>query len=112
MLAVASDAYIAIDATGRIVAWNPAAQATFGHHHAHACGRDGTSRRAAPASARCRDRGGRIRWCRVCGADPATARTPSRPAAEARAHAGRGSAGGRSGCRQGRGYDDVGAYFG
>ncbi|MEV6637304.1 ATP-binding protein [Actinoplanes sp. NPDC051470] len=40
VLAVAPDAYIAVDATGRIVAWNPAAQTTFGHDHAHACGRD------------------------------------------------------------------------
>jgi PAS domain S-box-containing protein len=40
VLAVAIDAYIAIDATDRIVGWNPAAETTFGHHHAHACGRD------------------------------------------------------------------------
>lgn len=40
VLAAAPDAYIAIDAAGHIIAWNPAAQATFGHHHTHACGRD------------------------------------------------------------------------
>ena len=40
VLAAAPDAYIAIDATGHVVGWNPAAEATFGHPHAHACGRD------------------------------------------------------------------------
>lgn len=40
VLAAAPDAYIAIDTAGRVVGWNPAAEATFGHHHAHACGRD------------------------------------------------------------------------
>ena len=40
VLAAAPDAYIAINAAGRVVGWNPAAHATFGHHHGHACGRD------------------------------------------------------------------------
>jgi two-component system, OmpR family, phosphate regulon sensor histidine kinase PhoR len=40
VLAAAPDAYIAIDATGHVVGWNPAAETTFGHDHAHACGRD------------------------------------------------------------------------
>jgi len=40
VLAAALDAYVAIDCGGRVVGWNPAAEATFGHHHAHAYGRD------------------------------------------------------------------------
>ena len=40
LLASASEAYIAIDAAGHVVCWNPAAEATFGHRHADACGRD------------------------------------------------------------------------
>lgn len=40
VLAAVLEAYIAIDAAGRIVGWNPAAQATFGHSHAQACGAD------------------------------------------------------------------------
>ena len=39
VLAVALEAYIAIAATGRVLAWNPAAEATFGFTHAEACGR-------------------------------------------------------------------------
>ncbi|MEU4619564.1 PAS domain-containing sensor histidine kinase [Actinoplanes sp. NPDC023801] len=40
LLASAPDAYIAIDVAGHVVAWNPAAESTFGHRHADACGRD------------------------------------------------------------------------
>jgi len=40
VLAAATEAYIAIDAAGRVVGWNPAAETTFGHHHAQACGCD------------------------------------------------------------------------
>jgi PAS domain S-box-containing protein len=40
VLAVALQAYIAIDAAGRVAAWNPAAQATFGYTHDEACGED------------------------------------------------------------------------
>jgi PAS domain S-box-containing protein len=40
VLAAAPDAYIAIDAAGRVVAWNASAERTFGHRHADACGRD------------------------------------------------------------------------
>jgi PAS domain S-box-containing protein len=40
VLAAALDAYVAIDAAGRVVGWNPAAEATFGHAHAQVCGRD------------------------------------------------------------------------
>src|SRR5690349_1191907 len=39
VLAVALQAYIAIAATGRVLAWNPAAETTFGFSHAEACGR-------------------------------------------------------------------------
>lgn len=39
VLAVALQAYIAIAATGRVLAWNPAAETTFGFAHAEACGR-------------------------------------------------------------------------
>jgi PAS domain S-box-containing protein len=39
VLAVALQAYIAIAATGRVLAWNPAAESTFGFTHAEACGR-------------------------------------------------------------------------
>jgi len=39
VLAVALEAYIAIAATGRVLAWNPAAETTFGFTHAEACGR-------------------------------------------------------------------------
>jgi PAS domain S-box-containing protein len=38
VLAAALEAYVAIDATGRVVGWNPAAAATFGHPREHACG--------------------------------------------------------------------------
>jgi PAS domain S-box-containing protein len=40
VLAVALHAYIAIDTAGHVVAWNPAAQATFGYTHDEACGAD------------------------------------------------------------------------
>jgi PAS domain S-box-containing protein len=40
VLAAVLEAYIAISADGRVVGWNPAAQATFGHSHAQACGAD------------------------------------------------------------------------
>jgi PAS domain S-box-containing protein len=40
VLAAAPDAYVAIDAAGHVVGWNPAAEITFGHHHGQACGRD------------------------------------------------------------------------
>jgi PAS domain S-box-containing protein len=39
VLAAALEAYVAIDPEGRVVAWNPAAERTFGHSHAEACGR-------------------------------------------------------------------------
>ncbi len=39
VLAVALQAYIAIDTAGRVLAWNPAAETTFGYTHAQACGR-------------------------------------------------------------------------
>ncbi|MFI1994916.1 ATP-binding protein [Actinoplanes sp. NPDC020271] len=39
VLAVALHAYIAIDETGQVVAWNPAAQALFGYSFDQACGR-------------------------------------------------------------------------
>ncbi len=39
VLAAALEAYIAIDSAGRVVAWNAAAQATFGHSRGQACGR-------------------------------------------------------------------------
>ena len=58
VLAAALEAYVAIDATGRVVAWNPAAERTFGYSHAQACGRQvgeliipgGTGRRTVPVS--------------------------------------------------------------
>jgi PAS domain S-box-containing protein len=40
VLAVALQAYIAIDTAARVVAWNPAATTLFGYPHADACGRD------------------------------------------------------------------------
>ncbi|RZU49882.1 PAS domain S-box-containing protein [Krasilnikovia cinnamomea] len=39
VLAAALDAYVAIDASGRVVSWNPAAERTFGFSYADACGR-------------------------------------------------------------------------
>ncbi|AEV85507.1 multi-sensor signal transduction histidine kinase [Actinoplanes sp. SE50] len=39
VLAAALDAYLAFDATGRVVAWNPAAETTFGYPRAQAVGR-------------------------------------------------------------------------
>ncbi|MBG0567996.1 sensor histidine kinase [Actinoplanes aureus] len=39
VLAAALEAYFAFDATGRVVAWNPAAETTFGYSTAQACGR-------------------------------------------------------------------------
>ncbi|WP_203819574.1 sensor histidine kinase [Paractinoplanes ferrugineus] len=39
VLAAAMDAYLAFDTSGRVVAWNPAAEATFGYTHKHAYGR-------------------------------------------------------------------------
>ncbi len=39
VLAAASEAYLAFDATGRVLAWNPAAETTFGYTSAQACGR-------------------------------------------------------------------------
>ncbi|MFI1994920.1 ATP-binding protein [Actinoplanes sp. NPDC020271] len=39
VLAAAMEAYLAFDATGRVLAWNPAAEATFGYTHAQAYGR-------------------------------------------------------------------------
>ncbi|MFI1996455.1 ATP-binding protein [Actinoplanes sp. NPDC020271] len=39
VLAAALDAYLAFDASGRVVAWNPAAETTFGYTPAQACGR-------------------------------------------------------------------------
>ena len=38
VLAAALEAYIAIDPGGRVVAWNPAAERTFGYSHTRACG--------------------------------------------------------------------------
>jgi PAS domain S-box-containing protein len=40
ILADASHAYVAINAAGRVVAWNPAAEVTFGYSHDEACGED------------------------------------------------------------------------
>jgi PAS domain S-box-containing protein len=40
VLAVALQAYVAINEAGRVVAWNPAAQATFGYCFDEACGED------------------------------------------------------------------------
>ncbi len=40
VLAATLEAYIAIDADGRVVGWNPAAQSVFGYSHAEACGAD------------------------------------------------------------------------
>ncbi len=40
VLAAAPDAYVAIDTSGRVISWNPAAQTTFGYHHTQARGRD------------------------------------------------------------------------
>ena len=39
VLAAALEAYLAFDATGRVVAWNPAAETTFGYPREQACGR-------------------------------------------------------------------------
>jgi len=39
LLAAAAEAYVAVDANGRVVGWNPAAEATFGYSRAQACGR-------------------------------------------------------------------------
>jgi two-component system, OmpR family, phosphate regulon sensor histidine kinase PhoR len=39
VLAAALEAYLAFDSTGRVVAWNPAAEATFGYTRAQAYGR-------------------------------------------------------------------------
>jgi len=39
VLAAAMEAYLAFDATGRVVAWNPAAETTFGYTQAQAYGR-------------------------------------------------------------------------
>ena len=39
VLAAALEAYVAFDATGRVLAWNPAAETTFGYTRAQACGR-------------------------------------------------------------------------
>ncbi len=39
LLAAAVEAYVAIDAAGRVVGWNPAAESTFGYSRAQACGR-------------------------------------------------------------------------
>ena len=39
VLAAALQAYVAIDGDGRVVAWNPAATATFGYQQQEACGR-------------------------------------------------------------------------
>ncbi|MGK5681663.1 ATP-binding protein [Actinoplanes sp. URMC 104] len=39
VLAAALDAYFAFDATGRVVAWNPAAETTFGYTRLQACDR-------------------------------------------------------------------------
>jgi PAS domain S-box-containing protein len=40
VLALASQAYVAIDVNGEVVAWNPAARATFGFGFDEACGQD------------------------------------------------------------------------
>jgi PAS domain S-box-containing protein len=40
VLATALEAYIAVDADARVVGWNPAAYATFGHRRDQACGAD------------------------------------------------------------------------
>jgi PAS domain S-box-containing protein len=40
VLGVALDAYVAMDPAGRVIGWNPAAEATFGYNRAQACGRD------------------------------------------------------------------------
>jgi PAS domain S-box-containing protein len=40
VLAAASQGYVAIDAVGHVVAWNPAARATFGFSFEEACGED------------------------------------------------------------------------
>ncbi|GIF02802.1 ATP-binding protein [Actinoplanes siamensis] len=39
VLAAVSEAYLAVDASGRVLAWNPAAQSTFGYSLEQACGR-------------------------------------------------------------------------
>ncbi|MBO3743863.1 sensor histidine kinase [Actinoplanes flavus] len=39
VLAAALDAYLAFDASGRVLAWNPAAETTFGYTSAQACSR-------------------------------------------------------------------------
>ena len=39
VLAAALEAYICLDDAGRVVAWNPAAEATFGYTRTQACGR-------------------------------------------------------------------------
>jgi PAS domain S-box-containing protein len=39
VLAAVSTAYVAVDTGGRVVAWNPAAEATFGYRWRDACGR-------------------------------------------------------------------------
>ncbi|GID91263.1 ATP-binding protein [Amorphoplanes digitatis] len=38
VLAAALEAYVAVDADGRVVGWNPAAEALFGYTHAQVCG--------------------------------------------------------------------------
>ncbi|MFI5497092.1 ATP-binding protein [Actinoplanes sp. NPDC051859] len=38
VLAAASQAYISVDTSGRVVGWNPAAETTFGHTREQACG--------------------------------------------------------------------------
>ena len=38
VLASASEAYVCVDVEGRVVAWNPAAETTFGYTRAQACG--------------------------------------------------------------------------
>ncbi|MEU7905036.1 ATP-binding protein [Actinoplanes sp. NPDC049118] len=38
VLAAALEAYVAVDTDGRVVGWNPAAEALFGYTHAQACG--------------------------------------------------------------------------
>ncbi|BFU43512.1 ATP-binding protein [Krasilnikovia sp. MM14-A1004] len=40
VLGAALDAYVAMDAAGQVVGWNPAAEATFGHTQTHACGQE------------------------------------------------------------------------
>ncbi|GAB1642720.1 ATP-binding protein [Krasilnikovia sp. MM14-A1259] len=39
VLTVAPDAYVAIDASGQVIGWNPAAEATFGYSREYACER-------------------------------------------------------------------------